>query len=1073
MSTIDYSQEVIRIFEQANLLPESRQRAFIEEQCRGNPECLRHCIRLLEHACSDAEFFEEFANPRDIDNIESSLIGKTFGNYRLIKKIGSGGMADVYAATRVDGIHDRLVALKLVRGWGRLDELLQRFHRERQILASLKHPNIAHFLDGGVSEDGRPYYVMEMVEGEHIDSYCRQHNLSVNDRLKLFLQVCSAVASAHQQLVVHRDLKPENILVTPEKNVKLLDFGIAKILEESVEQGTHLSNYGTPMTPRFSSPEQLKRERLTTASDQYSLGVLLHEILSGGSPYDLENSHPITEAFKEKHRSPSQTVLKNNPENKKLVRELAGDIDAIVMKAMRLEPENRYVSVQQLAEDIQRYLNTKPVHARKINRPYVIRKFLQRNATVIALTSVMLVLIVFVATVQQIRIIQERNMAQQERDVALQSRKFMVSLFDTFNPDEKNANNITAREILDRGVKNIDQGFNIQPETKGALLHTIGTAYRKLGLYKEAAPLLREALELRQSNSGISYNDLADSLNELGTLLANQGKFLEAKQYLQMALKHYSLPSNPQYPGMVKSYVNLGYTEWVSGGYHTAIEYYDQALTLGLEYLDNEDPLIADANKGLGVIYRHFGEYEKAIEYNKKALDLRLKLQRNHPDIAELYNDLGFSFWHLQRYENAIDYYEKAKRITENAYGNEHPSLADTYTGLGLVYWHKGNYDEAISYFEAALPIKLKVLGPKHAGVSDTYTNLGFVYLQKGDFDKALEHFEIALPIRIGALGIHHPTVSDTYTGMGLVYSSKGKYDRAIEYYNAGLEIVEKELGNTHPKVGDAYTNLGFAYWNKGEYDNAIDYFERSLPIKIKAYGLNHTSVTDSYTGLGLAYWSKGLFHNSIENHTKALRIRIEKLGEVHPNVADSLSNLGLAQRSIGENELALQHYSKALDISIKNFGELHPSVANIYKNYGNIFAENNELDQAVTYFNKALDIYIEILDGEENSTVAIVYTDLGKTYSLKNETDKAVKYLNAALAILSRTVGEEHPLNADVHIVLGDIYFSNDQLEKAESHLKKALSIRETKIGANHKHTQEALKRLSEIKYQLTKSSR
>lgn len=405
-------------------------------------------------------------------------------------------MGDVYAATRTDGIHKFPVALKLIRGWGDTRELISRFERERAILSGLKHPNIAHFLDGGISIDGRPWYAMEYVDGLNLDTYCQQNSLAVEERLRLFINVCEAVASAHKQLVIHRDLKFSNIMVTHSGQVKLLDFGVAKLLQEEQEDTT-LSVLGAPMTPRYSSPEQIKHEALTTASDQFSLGVILYELITGQSPYDLKSRSLLKAICETPPKRPSQVFQK-----------IAFDLDEIILKSLQKDPERRYASVQQFADDIARYLAKRPVVARNESLFYISLRFVQRNRVLAGLFAALLL----VAAGQQLRVINERNIAQHERNLAEMAREkaeqnleitheiqnFMIGLFSVSDPAESKGNSITAREILDRGVEQIQTSLNKRAEYKSALLNSMGVVYRKLGLYNESALLLEEAVKLRK-----------------------------------------------------------------------------------------------------------------------------------------------------------------------------------------------------------------------------------------------------------------------------------------------------------------------------------------------------------------------------------------------------------------------------------------------------------------------------------------------------------------------------------------------------------------------------------------------
>src|ERR1700722_13816674 len=485
--------------------------------------------------------------------------GDRIGPYRILRTLGVGGMGEVYLAERADAEFEQLVAIKVV--YGSLRGIQSRLKFERQILAQLDHPNIAHLLDGGSLPDGTAYMVMEYVDGVPIDAYCDSNRLDIVARLKLFQTVCAAVHYAHQNLIVHRDLKPSNILVTAAGVPKLLDFGIAKLLDER-QAGHHTLTVTHAdiriMTPDHASPEQVRGQAITTSSDVYVLGVLLYRLLTGTGPFFIPSMRltDIERAICEKDPLlPSQAVnVVDSPEAcgiadargagaHRLRRILRGDLDTIVIMAMRKEPERRYASAQQMASDIQRYLEGKPVIARRDTMSYRTAKFVRRHwLPVTASVSVVFLIIAFAATTyeQSLRIAAERDrvteqraMAERERTRAEEVSSFLVNLFKLSDPQENRGNQVTARELLDSGAKRLQSELQDQPATKAALLSTVGAVYDSLGQYREALPILTESLTLQPQARDQTR---ITTLLELGFARWNAGDLNGAEAPLQEAL---------------------------------------------------------------------------------------------------------------------------------------------------------------------------------------------------------------------------------------------------------------------------------------------------------------------------------------------------------------------------------------------------------------------------------------------------------------------------------------------------------------------------------------------------------
>ncbi|MDQ3753746.1 MAG: serine/threonine protein kinase, partial [Acidobacteriota bacterium] len=521
---------VKELFEAALDREPTKRAAFLAEACAGDNALRREVESLLAFDAGGESFIERpayetaaelFADEED----EHEAVGRRFGAYTVIREIGRGGMGAVYLAERADDEYQKQVAIKIVKRGMDTDFVLRRFRQERQILAQLDHPHIARLLEGGTTDDGLPYFVMEYVEGTPINDYADAHKLSTLERLALFRTVCSAVSYAHRNLVVHRDLKPSNILVTSDGVPKLLDFGIAKLLDTNA--ATHTMTALVAMTPEYASPEQVRGQPVTTSSDVYSLGVVLYELLSGHRPFRLANRRPDEIArvvCEEEPERPSTALLRmeeitnadgaarmsitpervserreeSSPEH--LRRQLTGDLDNIVLMAIRKEPERRYSSVGQLSEDIRRHLEGLPVIARKDTFKYRAEKFIRRNkGSVAAAALVVLSLIMGVAvalneahraTVQARIAAEQCDAAERARERAEKVSRFMQSFLDYANPNWHGRGNdrldVTVREAIDDAAARIDTEIADAPEVRADLHYTIGEVYRTHGEYERS-----------------------------------------------------------------------------------------------------------------------------------------------------------------------------------------------------------------------------------------------------------------------------------------------------------------------------------------------------------------------------------------------------------------------------------------------------------------------------------------------------------------------------------------------------------------------------------------------------------
>ena len=713
-------------------LPPADRSAWLDKFCDGDGELRAEIDSLLSAAVEAENFLEHSAAPYAASLLEEEYSQPALakiGQYRIVKEIGRGGMGVVYLAERDDQFKQQ-VAIKLVKRGLDTEEILQRFGAERQILASLNHPNIAKLFDGGMTEDGLPYFVMEYIEGEPLTTYANRNDLAIDDKLKLFRHACAAVHHAHQNLIVHRDLKPGNILVTAAREVKLLDFGVAKLLtSDSDGDATMTEAAQRVMTPQYASPEQIRGQRVTTATDVYSLGVVLYEILTGCKPYRLKDTSPEelgraiceTEPAKpsEARSEPPASVggalvgkraRHNGKEHSSVhaggpAKSLRGDLDNIVLMALRKDPERRYKSVEQFSDDIKRHLDGRPVLARKDTFSYRASKFAGRNKIAVTATAVVLIAIVtgLVISVWQGRVAaRERNAAREEQAKAEELNKFLQSILFVASPEEKGPD-AKVIEVVREAAERLKTEFDSQPTLKAQALLTIGTTYNNLGLGDEAKDILREALRLNGAlygenskeaglcmiqlslpllNNGrydeaqsllqngitaerkfaANSKELATGLGILGELYVRRAQFDKAKPLLQEALRLFDQLAGPNNENSAVMLVSLGRAQHFSGDVTGAEATYLKSVAIYRQLPKRFAGRMAVAQLNLGLLLTNSGHSDEGIKTILEADDI---LTRREASFGEFESKayLCLAYYNRSDYSAVIKYGQRSIKI--------------------------------------------------------------------------------------------------------------------------------------------------------------------------------------------------------------------------------------------------------------------------------------------------------------------------------------------------------------------------------------------------------------------------
>lgn len=796
-----------------------------------------------------------FTDARAADSeIAETAAGDAAGPYRLISLLGRGGMGEVWLANRQDGQFEQKVAIKLLKRGIDSEGVRRRFLQERQVLARLDHPHIARLLDGGTTADGRPYFVMELVQGEPITGYCRKRSPPLDVRLGLIATCAEAVAAAHRSLVVHRDIKPSNVLVDAEGRIKLLDFGIAKVLsEDEATPGAHPSTRidERVLTPTYAAPEQILGEPITTATDVYSLGVVLYELLTGAPPHERKTNSAAQLASQVEHETiekPSRAVLTGAPleslrDARRLSKQLVGDVDAIAQKALRREPERRYAGAGEMGDDLRRHLSGQRVEARPDTVAYRARKFVGRHRAGVAAASLILLALVggLTAALWQARVAQanarraERNARRAER-----VQEFLIGIFKGSDPDQTGGEKVTARQLLADGTRRIEKELAAEPEVQAALYDSIAQIQSSLGALPEAKSLAERAvaerrralgdddpatvlsrLTLAETRSALAEEEAAErdlrfllprlvatygadgaetmrAKQALAAVLLNRTKNAEARA-LATELVASRRRKNPGSAELAASVLLLGVIQENSSRFDDAEKLYREAITLYQRTLGPDAPQAAEALWSLAELDAFRGRRAEAEKEFERALAVERKsLGGKNPLLASTLIDLGSLYMNERRYSEADASLKEALGIYRTL---DHPDAADALRILGVSLIHQERYPEAERQLEEAVAFSKSKLGPSHQVTMTALGNLGEVQLRLGHLDVAQKNLQDSVVGLEAVYGKDADNRRAPLNPLGELLRLRGRVDEATELHRKELALQLKSEGSENPAV--------------------------------------------------------------------------------------------------------------------------------------------------------------------------------------------------------------------------------------------------------------------------------
>ena len=891
-------RRVFELYDLAADVPPDQRDTWLDDACRTDSADIRAAVRqmladqndgndtLLRSASASVRHELESLIDADAPEGDSTRLGP----WRLIKEIGRGGMGIVYLADRADGTFEQRAAVKRIRMGLDTDEVLARFLRERQILARLQHPGIARLIDGGADDRGRPYFVMEYVDGEPITAYCNRRSLTVDQRVTLFLAACRAVEFAHRTLVIHRDLKPSNILVTGEGELKLLDFGIAKVLSGEADDAVDRTQTAMPaLTPAYASPEQVRGEPATTATDVYGLGGVLYELLTDRRAHDVPDTSPLAYVREILERDPAPPSAMVSGVTR---RRLRGDLDAVVLTALRREPDARYGSVGALCDDLERYLKGVPVQARRAPLMLRARKFVARHRIGVAATAVLAIAVTVgvSATIWQAR--QTARAAARTQAVTT----FLTSIFQESDPSAARGATITARELLDRGAARVERELVDQPDVQAEMFRVIGELYRQLGLLDQAGPLLERAVAVATAVSGADSREVAAALDRWGVLLWDRGEYPQAASTLERALairrKVHGAQSeevSATLGALASVYSDLGRDEEAEA-LHRETYQIDRAL------YGDESLVSATSAANLAIKLEERGAIEEAKALHRRVLDVRRRLGGpDHPDVAESLLALGVLLSKNGEYDEAERCLREALASSQRVLGPAHHKVAHIMDNLATLLEHRGALSEAVATAREALEVRRRVLPAGHPDLGLSINNFATLSFRLGFFGDAERGFREALDLFTRTLGPDHNYTSTSMANLALAVRERGALADAETLARRALAIRRATRGEESPEVAQSLRHVGLILTDRRAFGEAGRVLDRSVALSRRAYPPAHPRLAEALVTWGRLRLEEDQPRAAEPAFREALDIRLAKIGPDAWQTAEARMYLGMA----------------------------------------------------------------------------------------------------------------------------------------------------------------------------------
>jgi non-specific serine/threonine protein kinase/serine/threonine-protein kinase len=912
---------------------------------------------------------------------DASESGQRIGPYHLLQKIGEGGMGEVWLAEQTEPVR-RKVALKVIKQGMDTKAVVARFEAERQALALMDHPAIAKVYDAGATPQGRPYFVMEHVQGVPITEHCDRHKLTNRQRLDLFMQVCEGVQHAHHKAVIHRDLKPSNVLVSIRDDqpvAKIIDFGVAKATAQRLTEQTMQTQLGQMIgTPAYMSPEQAEMtgQDIDTRTDVYALGVMLYELLVGALPFDPKEFHQaglegmVRKIREDEPPKPStrlstlgehstQSAERRRTELPALRRELSGDLDWITLKALEKDRTRRYSSPQELAADIERHLTDQPVLASPPSTVYRMQKFVRRHRFgVAAATAGVLMLVAFAVTmaVQAHRIASERDRAEQAKadlESVVEFQSGMLSEVDTEGIGRR-----LLADLRERAAEATRKRRGTEEEIEETMawfdalfrdVNSTGAALRVID--EEILGRAGEAIETRFGEQPLIEARLRDTI---GTT------------YLELGL------------------------------YERAAPHLELALATRERSLDRDDPDTLTSINNLGVLLFAQGRPDEAESYWREALEGRRRvLGGDHPSTLLSINNMGGLLMSQGKLDEAEPYLRQALEGTRRVLGDDDPATLKAINNMGILLLERGKLAEAEPYFREALESERRVLGDAHPLTLASINQMGGLLMSQGKLAEAEPYFREALESERRVLGDDHPLTLASINRMGGLLMSQGKLAEAEPYYLEALDGLGRVLGDDHPGTAGTMNSLALLYHNQGRLDEAEPLYLEAVATQRRVLGDDHPSTLGPMANLANLYAVQGHYDKAEPLYLETLEIHERVFGENHPDTLASMNNLAVFYTAQGRSEEA----KRLLEAAVARGEKAHNTETEVYPvsvhSLGELHLATGNLDEAERYLRRALELY-QLQGGHQ--FLGLVLNQLAGLSARQGDHAKALGFLRQSL---------------------------------------------------------------------------
>ena len=918
-------QKIFDLFNKAADQPDSEREAFLRKESGGDESLVVEVMRLLAHDPGSVCPAPRAATP--------DLIDTMIDQYRLLEILGSGGMGEVYLAEQETPIR-RKVALKIIKLGMDTKEVIARFQSERQALALMDHVNIAKIHDAGATQEGRPYFVMEYVEGVPITHYCDRHRLSTPERLGLFVQICQAIHHAHQKGIIHRDIKPSNVLVSRQNGSsipKVIDFGVAKATSRRHTECTVFTEQGQLVgTPEYMSPEQAEMTGrfVDTTTDVYSLGVLLYELLTGKLPFESDTLRKaghdeIRRIIREEEPAKPSSRLSTLGDQAISVasnrqtsvsahaRRVRGELDWITMRALEKDRSRRYQSASEFALDIERYLRDEPVVAGPPSTTYRMTKLIKRHKRAVGTLFVVITALAIglgLSTTMFFRAESARERAVSEAQKAERINTFLQEMLGSVNPAEK-GRDVTVRQALDEAASDVETELDDQPEIRAAVRSTIGITYTALGLYDSAEPHLTAALATRRSVLGNEHQDVATGLYNLAALREAQGNFPEAERLFQ------------------------------------------ECLTMRKKLLGQEHADVAAGLVRLGTVYSFQGRYDEAEPILREALAMQRRLLgEEHSDVADGLNNLATLLQRKGKYAEAEPLFRQSLAVRRALYGEKHPHVASTLNELATLLQEEGKYAEAEAVFRESYVMRVELFGEEHPETALALGNLALILRLQGKYPEAETFYREALATQRRLFGEEHPDMAANLHNLATVLKIQGRYAEAEPFSRQAVAMVKKVFGEEHPHVATCLAALAGILAFQEKHAEAESMYLDALAMRKKAFGAEHAVIALNLSDLAGFLRGQQRYEEAESRYRESLAMQEKILGEDHPDVARTLWGLAALYIDLGKNTELEPILRRCLEIRKKALPEGHLLTAATNRELGDILVQQGRYAEAETH---------------------------------------------------------------------------------------------------------------------------